>query len=409
MAQFQLRLTRFRLCFAAMVDPLPALSAAEMARYSRHILLEQIGVPGQQRLAAARVLVIGAGGLGSPAALYLAAAGVGTIGIADFDRVEEHNLQRQLLHDTASVGDAKVDSAARRLRAANPFVKIVPHPEGVTVDNAIALFSNYDVIIDGTDNFVSRYLDNDAAYFARRPLVYGSVYKFEGQVTVLDTPNGGPCHRCLFPTPPATGSVPGCGEAGVLGALCGVIGSLQALETIKLITGIGEVLRGRLLTYDALAQQFQTLQLARNPHCPLCGDSPSIRALAPDRYEDASCAPVPDSIPDAVTQFPLELSVIEVQQRRAEAPERTMIIDVREPYELEICRIEGAEHIPMRQIPEHVDALAGDKHLMILCHSGMRSRRVTEFLRSRGLHAVSNISGGIDAWAEEIEPGMRRY
>jgi adenylyltransferase/sulfurtransferase len=409
MAQFQLRPARFRLCFAAMVEPLPTLSPAELSRYSRHILLEQIGVPGQQKLAAARVLIIGAGGLGSPAALYLAAAGVGTIGIADFDRVEDHNLQRQLLHDTSSVGAPKVDSAAQRLKAANPFVNIVTHPEGVTVGNAIALFSSYDIIVDGTDNFVSRYLDNDAAYFARRPLVYGSVFKFEGQVTVLDTPNDGPCHRCLFPERPAAGSVPGCGEAGVLGALCGVIGSLQALETIKLITGIGDVLRGRLLTYDALAQQFQTLQLARDPNCPLCGHTPAIRALAPDRYEEAACAPVSAPRVTNDTEFPLELSVTEVQQRRAASPERSVIIDVREPYELEICRIEGARHIPMRQIPEHVDTLDRDKHLLILCHSGMRSRRVTEFLRSRGLNAVSNISGGIDAWAEEIEPGMRRY
>src|SRR5687768_9534087 len=379
-----------------LVHPSEELSKEEISRYSRHLLIPDVGLEGQQRLKNSRVLVIGAGGLGSPAALYLAAAGVGTLGIADFDQVEEHNLQRQLLHDTTSVGQTKVDSAMRRLQATNPFVTIVPHRTGVTVANAVALFSSYDVVIDGTDNFNSRYLDNDAAFFARRPLVYGSVFKFDGQLAVFDPANGGPCYRCLFPEPPAVGSVPGCGEAGVLGALCGVIGSLQALEAIKIITGIGETLRGRLVTYDALAQQFQTLQLARNPHCPLCGDSPSIRALAPDRYEETACAPAAAPALEPDTEFPIELSVTEVQRRRAASPERTLIIDVREPYELEICRIEGSEHIPMRQIPEHADALDRDKHLLILCHSGMRSRRVTEFLRSRGLHAVSNIAGGID-------------
>jgi molybdopterin/thiamine biosynthesis adenylyltransferase/rhodanese-related sulfurtransferase len=392
-----------------MADPLPALSPAELARYSRHILLEQIGVAGQQKLAAARVLVIGAGGLGSPAALYLAAAGVGTIGIADFDQVADHNLQRQLLHDTASIGEFKVDSALRRLRATNPFIKTVPHREGITAGNAVGLFEQYDVILDGTDNFISRYLNNDAAFFARRPLVYGSVFKFDGQVAVFDPAGGGPCYRCLFPEPPAAGSVPGCGEAGVLGALCGVIGSLQALETIKLITSIGEPLRGRLLTYNALDQQFQTLQLARNRACPLCGSAPTILAVSESR-EVAACETTATSSPSmSETDFPIEVSVIEARQRREAAPDRTAIIDVRESYELDICRLADAEHIPMRQIPERLETLARDKHLMILCHTGVRSMRVTEFLRARGLPAVSNIAGGIDAWAEEIEPGMQRY
>lgn len=390
-----------------MAAPLPTLSAAELARYSRHILLEQIGVAGQQKLAAARVLVIGAGGLGSPAALYLAAAGVGTIGIADFDRVEEHNLQRQLLHDTSSIGEPKVHSAAQRLHAVNPFVNVVPHPEGVTAENAVGLFADYDVIVDGTDNFATRYLNNDAAFFARRPLVYGSVFKFDGQVTVFDSAQGGPCYRCLFPEAPEAGSVPGCGEAGVLGALCGVVGSLQALEAIKLIHPMGESLRGRLLTYDALAQHFQTLQLSRDPACPLCGSAPSIHSISADRYA-VTCEPATPSIMPE-TEFPIELSVAEARRRRDAAPDRTAIIDVREPYELDICRLAGAEHIPMRQIPERVDSLARDKHLLILCHSGIRSLRVTEFLRARGFNAVSNIAGGIDAWAQEIEPGMRRY
>jgi len=408
MAQFHLRPRNLGLSFPAMAA-LPDLSPAELARYSRHILLENVGVPGQRRLAGARVLVIGAGGLGSPAALYLAAAGVGTLGIADFDRVELHNLQRQLLHDDASVGQPKVESAARRLRAVNPHLTVNVHPEGVTPANALALFAGYDVIVDGTDNFGARYLNNDAAVLARKPLVYGSVFKFDGQVTVFDSPGGGPCYRCLFPEPPAAGSVPGCGEAGVLGALCGVIGSLQALEAIKLISGVGETLRGRLLTYDALAQRFQTLQLAPSPECPVCGTHASIRDLRPERYVAAcSSSPAPAATMNT-TEYPLEISVTEAKALLAEAPAGVRIIDVREPFEWEICRVDGSTHIPMRQIPEQVDALPRDRHLLILCHAGARSRRVTEFLRARGLNAVSNIGGGIDAWAVEIEPGMQRY
>lgn len=392
-----------------MARPPPELSPAELARYSRQILLERFGVDGQRKLAAARVLIVGAGGLGSPAALYLAAAGVGTLGIADFDQVEEHNLQRQLLHDTSSVGTPKVASAAARLTQINPFIRVVPHDGGVTAEHAVALFSAYDVIVDGTDNFGARYLNNDAACLARRPLVYGSVFKFDGQVAVFDPARGGPCYRCLFPAPPAAGSVPGCGEAGVLGALCGVIGSLQALEAIKLITGLGEPLRGRLLTYHALDQTFHTLSLPRDPGCALCGPRPAIRHLDPARYTAACGASATSDLTMPAHDVPLEVSVAEAQRLRQSAPERTLIIDVREPFELAICRVDGAEHIPMRQIPEQVDALPRDRHLLILCHSGGRSYRVTEFLRARGLPAVSNIAGGIDAWAEEIEPGMARY
>jgi adenylyltransferase/sulfurtransferase len=390
-----------------MPAPLPLLSPAELARYSRHILLGEIGVEGQRGLAAARVLVVGAGGLGSPVALYLAAAGVGTLGIADFDVVADHNLQRQLLHDTSAVGQSKVASAARRLAEVNPFVTVRQHPEGVTVDNAAALFAEYDVIVDGTDNFSARYLNNDAAFFARKPLVFGSVFKFEGQVAVFDPARGGPCYRCFFPEPPAAGSVPGCGEAGVLGALCGVIGSLQALEALKLITGIGEPLRGRLLTYDALTQRFQTLTLPRDPHCPLCGGTPRIRNLLPETYATAAAIPTASLMTNA--EIPLELSVTEAKRLLDTAPDTTVLIDVREPYELEICAVAGSEDIPMRQIPEHVDTLPKNKHLLVLCHHGNRSMRVTEFLRARGFTAVSNVAGGIEAWAEQIEPAMRRY
>ena len=384
------------------------LTEPQVQRYSRQIILGEVGGKGQLKLSKARVLLIGAGGLGSPAGLYLAAAGVGTLGIADFDVVAPHNLQRQLLHDDASVGETKVASAIRRLRATNPFVRVVGHPDGVTPANALALFAGYDVIVDGTDNFSSRYLNNDAAFFARKPVVYGSVFKFEGQVAVFDPARGGPCYRCLFPEPPAAGSVPGCGEAGVLGALCGVIGSLQALEAIKLITGIGQPLLGRLLTYDALAQRFQTLALPRDPHCPLCGATPSIREISEKKYAPVSGATETNPMP-APDDIPLELSVTDAKSLLDSAPDRTLLIDVRESYELEICRVAAAEHIPMRQIPEHADSLPRDKHVLVLCHTGVRSLHVTEFLRSRGHPAVSNVAGGIAAWAEEIDPAMRRY
>ena len=384
----------------------PPLSPAELARYSRHILLDELGVAGQQKIAAARVLVIGAGGLGSPAALYLAAAGVGTLGIADFDRVETHNLQRQLLHQDSTVGELKVTSAARRLRSTNPFITVIEHPEGVTAGNALALFAGYDVIIDGTDNFSTRYLNNDAAVLTRRPLVYGSVYRFEGQVSVFDPAQGGPCYRCLFPEPPAAGTVPNCAEAGVLGALCGVIGSLQALEAVKLVTGIGEPLRGRLLTYDALGQNFSTLKIPRDPACRLCGAAPAITTLDPARY-DFSCAPAPLLMtPDSV---PLELTVEESHRLLTTAASDTHLIDVREPFEFEICAIPGAEPIPMLQIPEHLGDLPREKHLLIHCHHGGRSLRVTEYLRAQGFPRVSNVAGGIEAWAEQIDPTLRRY
>lgn len=383
----------------------PNLSSAELARYSRHLLLGEVGVEGQKKIAAARVLVIGAGGLGSPAALYLAAAGVGTIGIADFDEVAVHNLQRQLLHDDRSVGRAKVASAAEKLRTTNPHIRVVEHPEGITEENAVAIFSGYDVVVDGTDNFTSRYLNNDAAFFAGKPLVYGSVFKFDGQVTVLAPARGGPCYRCLFPTPPPSGSVPGCGEAGVLGALCGVIGSMQALETLKLILGIGEPLIGKLLTYEALTQKFSSLALPRDPHCPLCGNTPAIRKVVAVKRDEPAEAPISQMPKDS----PLQLSVTDARQLLDSAPQQTVLVDVREPYELEICSIAGARHIPMRQIPHQLDALPRDKHILVLCHSGGRSMRVTEFLRAQGFTAVSNVAGGIDAWAREVDPALRRY
>jgi sulfur-carrier protein adenylyltransferase/sulfurtransferase len=383
-----------------------SLTPAELARYSRHVMLPEVGTAGQERLRSARVLVIGAGGLGSPAALYLAAAGVGTVGIADFDHVERHNLQRQILHDEAAVGRPKVDSAAERLQQVNPLIKVETHPDGITAENAIERFRAYDVIVDGTDNFGARYLNNDAAVLARRPLVYGSVFKFSGQVAVWAPHLGSACHRCLFPEPPPAGSVPGCGEAGVIGALCGVIGSLQALEALKVVLGLGEPLLGRLLTFDALQASFSTLRVPRDPHCPACGHSPSISTLAAERYQPACESP---SAPMSASDHPLEISVSEAKALLDQQPERARLIDVREPAELAICRIAGAQSIPMRQIPEHVQSLPRDQTLLILCHHGGRSQRVTEYLRAQGFSAAINVAGGIDAWAQEIEPGLTRY
>jgi sulfur-carrier protein adenylyltransferase/sulfurtransferase len=392
---------------------MPSLTPAEIARYRRHLSLPEIGVPGQLRLRDARVLVVGAGGLGSPALLYLAAAGIGTLGLADLDFVEPSNLQRQILHDDVSVGTPKVASAATRLRALNPLINVVPHPEGVTAANALALFATYDVIVDGTDNFATRYLNNDAAFLARRPLVHGSVFKFEGQVTVLAPHLGGPCLRCLFPAPPAEGLVPNCAEAGVLGALCGVIGSLQALEVIKLLTGIGEPLIGRLLIYDALTSRFETLTLPRDPACILCGDHPILTHLDPTRFY-SNCATPTGCIPPTPTAMsdsavPLEISVQETHRLLTTTPGEVLLIDVREPHEVDRCAIAGATPIPLRQIPEYLADFPADKHLLIHCHHGGRSLRVTEFLRRRGFPRVSNVSGGIEAWALEIELGMARY
>lgn len=389
-----------------------SLSPDELARYSRHLLLQEIGREGQQRLKASRVLVVGAGGLGSPAALYLAAAGVGTLGIADFDRVESHNLQRQLLHSDQSVGTSKVKSAGERLRATNPYIHIVEHDTAVTEENAVTLFSSYDVIVDGTDTFATRYLNNDAAVLARRPLVYGSVYKFEGSVSVFSPATGGPCYRCLFTEPPAAGTVPNCAEAGVLGALCGVIGSLQALETIKWCTQAGNTLQGQFLTFDGLRSSFRSLKVPRDPQCPVCGLHPTIQTLDPRRYRPAcerTTFEHSSSMSSEPTAVPIELSVTEASQLLGNHPGSVTLIDVREPFETEICTIAGAKLIPMREIPAKLSELPKNRHLLILCHHGGRSLRVTEFLRQNGFDQVSNVTGGIDAWADQVDTRLRRY
>jgi len=387
-----------------------ALNSQELARYSRHILLEEIGVEGQRRLKRSKVLVIGAGGLGSPAAMYLAAAGVGELGVADFDKVELHNLQRQLLHGTGDIDRPKGESARDRLNALNPHVKVRLHPRGLLPDNALELYGRYDLVVDGADNFGTRYLNNDAAYFAKKPLVYGSIFKFEGQVCLFDTARGTPCYRCLFPEPPPPGAVPNCGEAGVFGALCGVVGSLQALEAIKRLTGAGEPLASSLLIIETLRMRLRRLNVARDPACPLCGKRPAIRGIDPAAYGEA-CQPgvsaSTDKAMDNSSEIPMEIDVEEAK-RRIER-DGAVLIDVREPYERDICAIGGAWPIPLDDIGERLDQLPRDRELLLHCHHGGRSLRATKFLREKGFARAVNVAGGIHAWSERIDPSLQKY
>src|SRR5918996_1086891 len=338
------------------------LSAEELQRYSRHLLMPEVTSEGQKRLKAARILCIGAGGLGSPSALYLAAAGVGVIGIVDFDDVDLSNLQRQILHGTNDIGRGKLESARDRLRDINPEIEIELHKFRFSSENAPELVSRYDVVVDGSDNFPTRYLSNDVSVFARKPNVYGSVFRFEGQTTVFAPHLGGPCYRCLFPEPPPPDSVPNCAQAGVLGVLPGIIGMLQAIETIKLIVGIGEPLVGRLLHFDALKVKFRELNLRRDPQCPVCGENPTISS--PIDYEQFCGVRDDGGIPG---MSPHEL------KRRMDAGERFELIDVREPFEYEIAQIDGAKLIPLGEIPERADELDHEQTLVIHCHSGRRS------------------------------------
>ncbi len=386
------------------------LTPEEIARYSRHIILPQVGLEGQQQLAAARILLIGMGGLGSPASLYLAAAGVGTLGLAEMDKVEEHNLQRQILHDTTMVGKSKIESARTRLLSLNPHIRIEEHPQGLTIGNALDLFGQYDLIIDGSDNFPTRYLVNDAAFFAGKPLVYGSIFQFEGQVSLFHPKAGSPCYRCLFPRMPEPGMVPNCEEAGVFGALCGVVGSLQALEGLKYLLGIGQSLTGRLLVVESLAMRFRTLRLNKEPDCPLCGKAPSILSLKKENYSFACCPDSPDGSGEkkSDTGFPIEIDVDEAA-RWLESENPPYLLDVREPYEAAVCKIKGSSLVPMKDIPEAIETFPSDRPIVVYCHHGQRSLRVTRFLREKGFTKVTSIIGGIQAWADNKEPEMARY
>src|SRR6266576_4110784 len=374
------------------------LSAEELNRYSRHLMMPEVTPDGQRRLKAARVLCIGAGGLGSPPALYLAAAGVGTLGIVDFDDVDLSNLQRQILHGTKDIGRGKLESARDRLRDINPEIDIELHKCRFSSANASQLVSRYDVVVDGSDNFPTRYLSNDVCVFARKPNVYGSVFRFEGQTTVFASHLGGPCYRCLFPEPPPADAVPNCAQAGVLGVLSGVIGMLQAIETIKLIVGIGEPLIGRLLHFDALKVKFRELNLRRDPQCPVCGDNPTI--FSPIDYDQFCGARDEETVP--------AISVNELK-RKMDAREAIELVDVREPFEYEIARINGAKLIPLGEIPERADELDREQTLIIHCHSGTRSAQAVRLLQQRGFSNVYNLEGGIDAWSEQIDPSVPKY
>ena len=372
------------------------LSSEETARYSRHLMMPEVTADGQRRLKAAHVLCIGAGGLGSPSALYLAAAGVGTIGIVDFDDVDLSNLQRQILHGTKDIGRRKLESARDRLRDVNPNVDIELHECRFSSENASELVARYDLVIDGSDNFPTRYLSNDVCVFARRPNVYGSVFRFDGQSTVFAPHLGGPCYRCLFPEPPAPGTVPSCAEAGVLGVLPGIIGMVQAIEAIKLILGVGEPLIGRLLHFEALKMKFREFNVRRDPQCPVCGDAPTI--TAPIDYEQfcGIAADVP------------AISVHDLKRKR-DAREAIQLIDVREPFEFEIARIDGAKLIPLGQLANRLHELKQNGQTVVHCHTGMRSAQAVQMLRQSGFTNVYNLEGGIDAWANEIDPAVQKY
>jgi adenylyltransferase/sulfurtransferase len=374
------------------------LNAEELQRYSRHLIMPEVTSEGQNRLKAARVLCIGAGGLGSPAALYLAAAGVGIIGIVDFDDVDISNLQRQILHGTKDIGRGKLESARDRLHDINPQIEIELHKCRFSSDNAAGLVAGYDVIVDGSDNFPTRYLSNDVCVFARKPNVYGSVFRFEGQTTVFAPHLGGPCYRCLFPEPPPPESVPNCAQAGVLGVLPGIIGMLQAIEALKLILGIGESLVGRLLHFDALKVKFRELNLRRDPGCPVCGENPSI--FSPIDYEQFCGLGDEEAVP---AMSPHEL------KRWTEAGETFDLIDVRESFEYEIARIDGSKLIPLGEITERLDELKRERSIVVHCHSGMRSAQAVRLLQQHGFTKVYNLEGGIDAWSDQIDPDVPKY
>src|SRR5881296_3701992 len=374
------------------------LSAGELQRYSRHLIMPEVTREGQLRLKAARVLCIGAGGLGSPAAVYLAAAGVGTIGIVDFDEVDLSNLQRQILHGTKDIGRDKLESARDRLRDINPEIEIELHQCRFSSENAPQIVSDYDIVVDGSDNFATRYLSNDVCVFASKPNVYGSVFRFEGQTTVFAPHLGGPCYRCLFPEPPAPDTVPNCAQAGVLGVLPGIIGMLQAIETIKLIVGIGDPLIGRLLHFDALKVKFRELNLRRDPQCPVCGENPTI--FAPIDYDQFCGLRDEATIP--------AISVNELK-RKMDAREAFELVDVREPFEYEIARIDGAQLIPLGEIANRADELQRGQQIVVHCHSGTRSAQAVRLLQQRGFSNVYNLEGGIDAWSEQIDPSVPKY
>ena len=386
------------------IEEKPAQAATlnndEILRYSRHLIMPEVGMEGQLKLKQAKVLCVGAGGLGSPLALYLAAAGVGTLGIVDFDVVDFTNLQRQIIHTTENVGRKKLDSAAETLHAINNNVEIRKFETRLTSANAMELFRDFDVIVDGTDNFPTRYLVNDACVLSGKPNVYGSIFRFEGQASVFATERG-PCYRCLYPEPPPPGLVPSCAEGGVLGILPGLVGVIQATETIKLILGSGEPLVGRLLLIDALAMRFRELKLRKNPVCPVCGQHPTVKELIDYnqfcgiRGEESAAATMADMTPEEL-------------KRRLDAGEDLFVLDVREPHEYQICNL-GGYLIPLNDLPKRISELDSSREIIVHCKMGGRSAKAVEFLNKSGFHKVHNLAGGINAWAERVDPKLPKY
>jgi len=382
----------------------PELSRQEILRYSRHLLIPEIGLAGQRKLKAASVLVVGAGGLGSPASLYLAAAGVGRIGLVDHDQVDVSNLQRQILYGMSTLGQLKAETARQRLLDLNPSIHVNAYQEPFTSENAQRIASDYDILIDGTDNFPTRYLINDLCVLTGKFYVYGSVYRFEGQASVFDA-RSGPCYRCLFPEPPPPGLVPSCAEGGVLGALPGIIGTLQATEALKLILGIGEPLLGRLLLYNAADMTFEYIKLKKNPHCKVCGPHPEITQLI-DYFEFCGVPGLEHDAGSAGSGWdvtPRELFT------RLQEEISFRLIDVREPHELEISRLPGAENIPLGQLASRLSELDSAQEMVVFCKTGTRSRRALELLVSAGFRKAKNLQGGINAWAQEIDPELPVY
>lgn len=380
------------------------LTPEQLTRYSRHFILPEIGEAGQKKLLASKVLLIGAGGLGSPLGLYLAAAGVGTLGLVDFDVVDLSNLQRQILHTNDEIGKPKIDSAEKRIKAMNPDTKIIKHKVRLTSDNALDILKDYDIVIDGTDNFPTRYLTNDACVFLKKPNIYGSIYRFDGLATVFNPPDG-PCYRCLYPEPPPPGMVPSCAEGGVLGVLPGVIGTIQATEAIKILTGIGRTLVGRLMVYDALQMTFRELKIRKDPNCPVCGKNPTVTKLID--YE-VFCGFNRNA---AVRDKGVDEIGVQDLKKKMDAKEDFVLLDVREPFEYQIASLKNAKQIPLGQLERALPELEAlkDKEIVALCHHGMRSRRALELLQTKGFKKLKNVAGGIDEWAVKIDPSVARY
>jgi len=381
------------------------LSSKELARFDRHIILPQVGLEGQEKLKLAKVLCIGTGGLGSPISLYLSAAGVGTIGLVDFDIVDESNLQRQIAHATSDIGRPKVESARDKLLGINPYLNVELHGDGIRRDNVREIIRGYDIVVDGTDNFPTRYLVNDACILEDKPLIYASIFQFEGQATVFNHDDA-PCYRCLYPEPPPPGFAPSCAEGGVLGVLPGVIGVIQATETIKIILGKGSTLAGRLLLYDALDMKFREMKLRRDPACPACGEHPTIHEVV--EYEQFCGLPPTETQNQEEALADYDITPNDLQDMRAQNPD-LFVLDVREPHEIDICAIDGTHKIPLGEIATRFAEIPKDEPVVVHCKLGGRSAQAVEFLQSQGYTNVQNLAGGILRWIDDVDDSLTKY